>query len=68
MKLRALSMVALVLLLGADAPKKAEIPELNKKVLQFAKDHLGKKVGDGECAVLAVQALQSAGRRTPRTL
>ena len=38
---------------------------LNRKVVQFAVDHLGKKVGDGECASLVVAALQAAGAQPP---
>ncbi len=60
MKVRVCSVLAMVLLLAADAPKEVDVPELNQKVLAFAKDNLGKKVGDGECATLAVQALREA--------
>jgi hypothetical protein len=63
MKVRVLAMLAILLLLGADAPKEAERPELNEKVLEFARSKLGKKVGDGECATLAVQALRTAKAR-----
>jgi hypothetical protein len=38
-------------------------PILNA-VLAFAEAHLGHQVGDGQCAVLAVQALQRAGANT----
>src|SRR5262249_30866524 len=47
----------------ADDPK--SLPPLNRKVLQFARDNLGKKVGNGECATLAVEALAAAGARLP---
>lgn len=60
MKVRVCLILAMALLLAMDAPKEAEVPELNQKVLAFAKDQLGKKVGDGECATLAVQALREA--------
>lgn len=63
MQVRVLSMLAILLLFGADTPKEAEVPDLNKQVLAFARDKLGKKVGDGECATLAVQALRSAKAR-----
>ncbi|HYT91399.1 MAG TPA: hypothetical protein VEL76_21985 [Gemmataceae bacterium] len=38
---------------------------LNQRVVQFAADHLGKKVGDGECATLIVEALRTAGAAAP---
>jgi len=60
MKARVFLILAMALLLAADAPKEREAPELNQKVLAFAKDNLGKRVGDGECATLAVQALREA--------
>jgi hypothetical protein len=63
MKAHVLSMLAMIVLLGADVPKEAEVPELNKKVLEFAQANLGKKVGDGECATLAARALRTAGAR-----
>jgi hypothetical protein len=63
MKVHRLLVLMSVFLLAADAPKEAETPELNKKVMTFAKEHLGEKVGDGECATLAVQALRQAGAR-----
>jgi hypothetical protein len=62
MKRSLIGIALLGLLLGADS-KKPELPELNKKVLAFARDKLGKKVGDGECATLATQALRTAGAR-----
>jgi hypothetical protein len=40
---------------------------LNRKVVRFALDHLGKKVGDGECWTLADEALAAAGARRPGT-
>jgi len=36
---------------------------LNQKVLAYARSQLGRRVGDGECATLAVQALASARAR-----
>jgi hypothetical protein len=43
-------------------PKKpVELPPLNGKVCDYAREHLGKKVGNGQCTSLAVEALQSAG-------
>lgn len=63
MKSRMFSVGAIVLLLAADAPKEPEAPELNKKVLEFARASLGEKIGDGECATLAARALREAGAR-----
>jgi hypothetical protein len=52
---------------AAKPPKKTSatraLPELNRKVLEFARGQLGKKVGDGECSTLAREALQYAGAR-----
>ncbi|WP_422928804.1 hypothetical protein [Singulisphaera sp. PoT] len=64
--LRAFATAGLVaLLLGGSAPgvarDQAPLPPLNQKVLDFSKDHLGKKVGDGSCVTLAVKALAEAG-------
>jgi hypothetical protein len=63
MKVRILSVLAVSFLLAADAPKEPEVPAWNRKVLAFARDHLGKKVGDGECATLAVRVLEEAKAR-----
>jgi|GEM_PF-2854729 len=41
----------------------ANLPDLNQKVLEYARDHLGTKVGDGSCVTLAVKALAEAGAR-----
>jgi hypothetical protein len=51
----------------ADAKKKAPEPppELNRKVLEFARKHEGEKVGDGQCITLAIEALRAAGARQP---
>jgi hypothetical protein len=48
---------------GAAPPE--DLPALNSKVLQFAKDHIGKQVGNGECWALAHDALEGAGARVP---
>lgn len=45
------------------APDIDPLPELNAKVVAFAKEHIGKKVGDGECTTLALQALGAAGAK-----
>jgi|GEM_PF-1717647 len=41
-------------------PRPQPLPELNQKVLDFAKAHRGKKVGDGICTTLAIHALRAA--------
>jgi hypothetical protein len=48
-----------------EAAFEASLPELNRKVLQFARDHQGKQVGNGECWTLAAEALTSAGAQRP---
>lgn len=48
---------------GRPAPASAALPELNRKVLEFSRSQVGKKVGDGECSTLAYGALGSAGAR-----
>ncbi|GAC1464591.1 MAG: hypothetical protein NVSMB9_03420 [Isosphaeraceae bacterium] len=40
-----------------------EVPALNRKVLAFAREHLGRKVANGECTSLAIEAYRSAGAR-----
>jgi hypothetical protein len=45
-----------------------DLPELNRKVLEFARENKGKKVGDGECWTLAAEALKAAQARGPRKL
>jgi hypothetical protein len=44
-----------------------ELPELNRKVLQFAEENLGKQVAKGECWILAAEALTRAGAQRPGT-
>jgi hypothetical protein len=39
-------------------------PPLNVKVLEFAREHTGQKVGDGLCTSLAIAALRDAGARS----
>ena len=67
MKVPILLLPAMVLLLAADDLKQSDVPELNRKVLEFARDQLGKKVGDGECATLAARALLKAEARRSST-
>jgi hypothetical protein len=48
---------------GAGPQKKSEpppLPPLNEKVVEFARENLGKPVGDGICITLAVDALREA--------
>jgi hypothetical protein len=64
-------LVVCVLALGSapqQKPKKKEkepdpLPPLNVKVVEFARSHLGKPVGDGICVTLAVDALKEAGAK-----
>jgi len=50
---------------GAAGGAERELPELNRKVLKFAEDHLGQQVGNGECWTLAADALTHAGAQRP---
>jgi len=45
-------------------PATASADSIGDKVVQFCKDNRGKKVGDGECVALAVEALKAAGAKT----
>lgn len=49
---------------GTRAP--ANVPELNRKVLEFAANHLGQQVGNGECWTLAAEALKYANAQPAR--
>jgi hypothetical protein len=42
------------------------VPEINVRVANFAVEHLGKQIGNGECWTLAKEALVSAGAQAPR--
>lgn len=53
--------LALVVFSAAHA---GEIPELNKKVLEYARSQAGKRVSGGACSDLATAALESANART----
>jgi hypothetical protein len=49
-----------------NAPLRAigdDAPSVNEKVLQYAKDHVGEKVGNGQCTALAFEALRFAGAK-----
>jgi len=52
-------------LLGHAAETGNKIPSLNQKIVSFCKKSLGKKVGDGQCADLAYQALTKSGAESP---
>lgn len=41
------------------------IPEINRKVLDFALGQMGRQVGNGECWTLAAEALKVAGAQRP---
>jgi hypothetical protein len=47
---------------------KPKLPELNRKIVQFCTDNLGKKVGDGECAALVFAAVDKASAKGPSDL
>lgn len=46
---------------GAGGTAAAPPPALGQRVLDFARRHIGQRVGDGECFALADEALRSAG-------
>jgi hypothetical protein len=52
----------------AAADEKPKLPELNRKIVQFCTDNLGKKVGDGECGSLAFAAVDKVGAKGPSDL
>ena len=54
---------AVVALALAATPPAVPIPPLNQKVLEFARERIGKKVADGQCLSLAVEALRYAGAK-----
>ncbi|HZT80805.1 MAG TPA: hypothetical protein VFA26_11305, partial [Gemmataceae bacterium] len=49
--------------LRADDQPKNELPALNRKVVEFVTKHKGEQVGNGQCAVLAFEALKAAGAK-----
>ena len=58
-------LIVAVFLIGpapAFAEEKApKLPPLNEKVVEFARDRRGQKVGDGSCLTLAIAALRASG-------
>ena len=56
--------LCLAALLGVPLALGAEpepVPEVNRKIVDFCRANLGKKVDNGECAMLVVVAYQKAG-------
>ncbi len=47
-------------------PEPPPLPPLNAKVVDFARAHVGRPVGDGICITLAAEALKVAGARPVR--
>jgi hypothetical protein len=59
-----LVLIPALLALPARGDDEAEpLPPLNASVLEFARGHLGEKVGDGQCTAVAIEALKRAGAR-----
>src|SRR5271165_4497239 len=59
-----LAWVAAVVAVGlAATPPAVPIPPLNQKVLEFTRERIGRKVADGQCISLAVEALRYAGAK-----
>jgi hypothetical protein len=52
-----------VSLVSAGPAAPPPLPELNAKIVAFAREKLGKSVGDGSCTTLAIAALRAAGAR-----
>ena len=56
-----ISLTVVLLAFGVlDDPR---VPELNQKVVQFARERFGQQVGNGECWTLAAEALKEAGAK-----
>jgi hypothetical protein len=55
--------VAVVAFGLAATPPAVTISPLSQKVLSFAHERIGKKVGDGQCTSLAIEALRFAGAK-----
>ncbi|MBL8798125.1 MAG: CHAP domain-containing protein [Planctomycetia bacterium] len=56
-----IAILALALGLTAVSAAEPELPEVNRKIVEFCKAHMGKKVANGECAMLVVVAFDKAG-------
>ncbi len=64
--LAVLTFLSYGVLSSAGPPSKKETPALppvNALVVEYARDHLGKKVTNGQCTSLAVEALREAGAK-----
>ena len=59
------SLAVVVAMLGSStlAQVRKEPPPLNAKIVAFAKDHLGEKVGNGQCTSLALEAMKASGAK-----
>ena len=60
---RLVALMATAVLAAAAPEPRATLPELNEKILAFARARLGTTVGDGSCTSLAIAALKEAGAR-----
>ena len=54
------TLIAKLIEVGIISKEDLAAAEIAENVIQFCKDQLGKKVGDGECGTLAVQAIAAA--------
>ncbi len=63
--LRTISAAAFLALTFTAAALAADLPPLNKKVLDFAVAHKKQQVGNGQCWTLAAEALKHAGAKPP---
>jgi hypothetical protein len=50
---------------AAGGPAKAVLPPINRAVLEFAEQSLGKTIGDGQCWTLGAEALKAARAKPP---
>jgi len=64
MRQRLLSSILAVAAALSSPVRSAASPSLGDRVVAFCRAHLGQKVGNGECAGLAFQALKWAGAAT----
>jgi hypothetical protein len=58
-------LIAAICPIALPTARAAEKPDdLGARVLKYTEENVGKKVGDGECATLALKALEAAGAKT----
>jgi hypothetical protein len=50
---------------GEPSAASVEVGEINRRVVSFAAENLGRQVGNGECWTLAAEALKHAGAQPP---